>query len=135
MIGIMTLQLDKLIVGILAGPEEYAVYALGAMEIPLIGIVTGSITTIMWAEMRQAVEAGKMEKAVMLFRLSSEKSAYILLPAMVYLWINASSIMTLLYGEQYWDSAHPFRIYLFFCQSDVFALALCLLRSARIEQY
>ena len=43
MLGTISLQLDKVIVGTMCEPADFAAYALGAIEIPLIGIVTGSL--------------------------------------------------------------------------------------------
>ena len=112
MVGTLFKQLDKLVVSILRSPEEFAVYSLGAIEIPLITIVTGSITAVILADMRQAVSKNHFEEAVALFRKIAEKSAYILLPSTAFLLICADSLIALLFSSEYADSSIPFRIYL-----------------------
>jgi O-antigen/teichoic acid export membrane protein len=112
MFGTLTLQLDKLIVASLCGPEDFAVYANGAMEIPLIGVVTGAMASVILVDMRAAVVKGDHEEALRLFRLAAARSACILLPAMCFLFVFAEDIVTVLFSNKYVGSVLPFRIYL-----------------------
>ena len=112
MIGTISMQLDKILVSSMCTPEEFAVYANGAMEIPLIGIITGSITVVVLADMRKSVVAGDNEEALRLFRLTAEKSAYVLFPVMLFLMVSGSLFIQVLYSVRYVQSVIPFRIYL-----------------------
>jgi O-antigen/teichoic acid export membrane protein len=111
MMGALSIQLDRLIVGTLCTPEEFAVYSVGAFEIPLIGIVTGAMTSVALADMRRQISDNKHAEALKLFKEIAKTSSYILFPAMAYLLIEASSIIELLFTSQYKGSATPFRIY------------------------
>jgi len=110
--GTLTMQLDKMIVASLCRPEDFAVYANGAVEIPLLGIITGSIATVILVEMRAAVTKGDYEEALRLFRLAAAKSACILLPAMCFLFVFAEDVVTLLFSRKYAQSVLPFRLFL-----------------------
>lgn len=112
MFGTMTMQLDKVIVSVLTSPEEFAVFSNGAVEVPLIGIITGSVTVVVLAEMRKSAAEGKYQETVRLFRLTAEKTSYILFPAMFFLFISADSFIQTLFSEKYADSVVPFRWYL-----------------------
>ena len=112
MIGTITLQLDKVIVSAMCTPEDFAVYANGAIEIPLIGIVTGSISAVILADMRKLIVGGKKDEALTLFRKAAEKSAWIILPAMVFLFVSADLVIQILFSKKYSGSALPFRFYL-----------------------
>jgi O-antigen/teichoic acid export membrane protein len=112
MFGTMSLQLDKVIVSALTSPEEFAVYSNGAVEIPLIGIITGAVTVVVLADMRKSVADGNFQEAIRLFRLTAEKTSYILFPAMVFLFISADSFIQTLFSDKYADSVIPFRWYL-----------------------
>ncbi|OUW19015.1 MAG: hypothetical protein CBD18_01625 [Opitutales bacterium TMED158] len=112
MLGMLSKQLDKFIVSFMSDPERFAVYALGAMEIPLITIVTGSITAVVMVDLRQAIDEGRIKDSARLFRTIAEKSAYILLPAMFFFLVAADSLMTAFFSNEYAASAEPFRIYL-----------------------
>jgi O-antigen/teichoic acid export membrane protein len=113
MLGSITLQLHSIIVASLCSPEEFAVYINGAMEIPLIGVVTGSITTVVFAEMAELCAHGDRPAALRLFQDASLRSACILFPTMCFLIVAAHPFILVLYSEQYKDSALPFLIYLF----------------------
>lgn len=112
MFGSLTLQTHAMIVAALCTPEEFAVYINGAIEIPIIGIVVGSLTTILFAEMSNACAAGDMDKALSYFRSAAVQSACILFPTMVYFAIAAQPFITLLYSDAYRDSVTPFLLYL-----------------------
>jgi O-antigen/teichoic acid export membrane protein len=112
MVGTLTIKLDKLVVGFFSDPIAYVIYDFGAMEIPLIAVITGSITSVMVTEMRSALVAGEKEKAIALFRLSAEKSSMILFPVMFFFLVAAVPFVETLYGKAYTGSALPFRIYL-----------------------
>jgi O-antigen/teichoic acid export membrane protein len=112
MFGTMSMQLDKVIVSAMTSPEEFAVYANGAVEIPLIGIITGSVAAVVLADMRKNVINGEYHEAVRLFRLTAEKTSYILFPVMFFLLISGDSFIQTLFSEKYAQSVVPFRWYL-----------------------
>ncbi len=110
--GSIQTHLDRVLVSVHCLPEEFAIYSNGALEIPLIGIITSSIAVVILPEMRCAIASGKKQAALSLFRKAAEKSAVMLVPIMVFLLVVAESLMIFLYTEKYADSAVPFRIYL-----------------------
>jgi len=112
MFGTLSLQLDKIIVSLMCSPAEFAVYSLGAIEIPLIGIVTGATTSVMLVDMRRAIDKGDKAEALRLFRMIAEKTSLVLFPAMVFLMLMADTLMVYLFSSEYVESAVPFRIYL-----------------------
>jgi O-antigen/teichoic acid export membrane protein len=111
-IGTISLQLDKIIVSSMCSPEEFAVYSTGALEIPLIGIVTGSISSVMVVDFRKAFAAGNYSEALSLYRLVPAKSTILLFPVMVYLAIAAKPFIIVLFSEKYTASILPFMLYL-----------------------
>jgi O-antigen/teichoic acid export membrane protein len=113
MIGAISLQLDKALVSSFGTTEEFAIYVNGAMEIPLIGVLTGSIAAVLIGEMSKNIKENKLEEALKLFRLSANKTALVLFPMMIFFIYNAKGVMILLYSDKYVLSAWPFMIYLF----------------------
>jgi O-antigen/teichoic acid export membrane protein len=111
-IGTFSMQMDHLIVSSMCAPEEYAVYAIGAMEIPVIGIVTGAVMAVIMPDLRQMVELGKFDTAIRLFRVAATKTSMLLIPLMVILFVCASPLITTLFSEKYLESVAPFRWYL-----------------------
>lgn len=111
--GTLTLQLSNVVVSMLTSPEDFAVYANGAKEIPLIGIITGSIGVIIMADMAKNIKEGDFKKALELFRKSTTLSAIFLMPIMIFLMVFAESFVDVLFSNKYELSVLPFRIYLF----------------------
>lgn len=112
MFGTLSLLLDKVIVSSMSSPEEFAIYVNGAIEIPLIGIITGSIASVILADMVKYIDKGDKAKALELFKKASVKSALILFPVMVFLFITAKPFIVTLFSEKYLESVVPFCIYL-----------------------
>jgi len=112
MIGSIALQLDKFIISAMRTPEEFAVYSNGAIEIPLIGMITGAISTVILADMAAYCKKGEKQKALALFKKAAVHSALILLPAMAFLMVYADEFITILFSNKYEGSVGVFRIYL-----------------------
>jgi O-antigen/teichoic acid export membrane protein len=112
MLGTASLQLGQVIVSAMCTPEHFAVYVNGAVEIPLIGIVTGSMSTVLLADMRRMVAAGDEPAALSLFRRAAERGAMLLLPTMCFLMVAAEPFVTLMFSTRYIQSVLPFRLYL-----------------------
>lgn len=111
-LGTMTLQLPGVIVSSICTPEEFAVYSVGAFELPLVGIVTGSIATVLLADMAKLIAEGRTQEALQLFATGALRSAVLLLPAMCFLLVAAEPLVVLLFSEEYRQSVIPFRLYL-----------------------
>lgn len=109
----ISMQIDKTIVATLGTTEEFAIYVNGAIEIPIIGIITGSIASILITELSKSIKENDLKKALELFREASSKTALIIFPIMIYFIFNSKEFMVLLYSEKYELSALPFTIYLF----------------------
>jgi O-antigen/teichoic acid export membrane protein len=93
--------------------EEFANYVNGAIEIPLIGVITGSIASVILVDMTKYISEGNKQKALDLFKKAAVKSAAILFPVMVFLLIAGKPFIVTLYSEKYLESVVPFYIYLF----------------------
>jgi O-antigen/teichoic acid export membrane protein len=112
LIGTLSLTLDQVLVSMRSSVEAFAVYAIGAMEIPLIGIITGSITSVVLVDYTRYYKENRIPDILRLMHRAQVKSALILFPAMIFLWFITPSMMLVLYGPQYANAAVPFRIYL-----------------------
>ena len=111
-VGTLTKQLDKIVISSFFAASQYAVYANGAIEIPLIGIVTGSVTAVLMPEFVRLNARGKPERLVALWHSAICKVALIILPVMIFLLIYAPEFLTLLFSSKYAESATIFRVYL-----------------------
>ncbi|WP_295761771.1 oligosaccharide flippase family protein [uncultured Oscillibacter sp.] len=113
-VGALDLHLDQWIISTMMTPEEFAVYTRGAQELPFVGAITGSISTVIIVDLTKAAQKGEYTTAVDLFRKVSEKSSLFLLPAMVFFMAAARPLITLLYTEAYLEAVPVFQIYLLY---------------------
>lgn len=111
-LGKVDMSLDKLIVSSMCAPDIFAVYVNGSMEIPLIGVLTGSITSVLLPDIVRFYKEDNKTAALELWKRASVKCAMVLLPVMCFLMVMASEIMTILFSAKYAESVRPFRVYL-----------------------
>lgn len=111
-VGIATLSLDQMMVSMRCTPDILAVYSVGAMEIPLIGVITGSITSVVIVDYTCFYRKGDLRSIVQLIHKAMLKSAILILPVMTFLFCIAPELMRILFGKAYEWSSLPFRIYL-----------------------
>jgi O-antigen/teichoic acid export membrane protein len=110
--GTLNRQLDRLIMGIFYPPEVFAVYALGALELPLIGIVSAAIGTALLPDLVRRFGGGDRDGGIRLWGRGMEKSALVLFPATGFFLIMAWDFMEGLYGAHFRLSGWPFAVYL-----------------------
>ncbi|MCB5265457.1 MAG: oligosaccharide flippase family protein [Candidatus Cloacimonetes bacterium] len=108
LIGVLSVQLDKLMISSFFTPEQFAVFSLGAMELPLIGILINSVNAILLPNM----STENPKQMATLYSASVRKNAIIVFPLATVFFIFATEFMVFLYGNIYADAALYFRIYL-----------------------
>jgi len=111
--GIAGKNIDKFLISIMMTPKDLAIYANGAIEIPLIGAITGAIMVVILSDFTKLLNNGKIKETFQLWNKAVEMTSSILIPLMYILLLNADWLIVALYGEKYIDSAKPFKIYLF----------------------
>lgn len=111
-VGILTAQTDKLMVSYFFNPAKYAIYANGAIEVPFIGIITGSVNAVILPEFVKNWKAGKIDKMLTLWWNAMRKVGAILIPLMFFLLLYSKELLVLLFSSKYELSASIFSIYL-----------------------
>ena len=111
MLGAISLSLDKMIVSAMCPPEQFAVYVNGAMEIPLVGILTASVTAVLLPDFVRAHATGRHEELKTLWHRAMLKCLLVFLPVMAFVLVMAPELMRVLYSAGYEASAYPFRVY------------------------
>jgi O-antigen/teichoic acid export membrane protein len=108
LVGIMSVQLDKIMVSGFFTPQNFAVFSLGAMELPLIGILINSVNSVLLPNLnpKDPSALGK------LYRASVRKNALFIFPLTVVFFIFAQEFMVFIYGSLYASAALYFRWYL-----------------------
>ncbi|HUI30663.1 MAG TPA: oligosaccharide flippase family protein [Candidatus Acidoferrales bacterium] len=112
MMGIISKQIDKYLVTLFYSSDQFAVYAVGSKEIPLIAVITGSASAVLFPVLSNFGFLEMRHKFVEVWKNSISKTGFFLLPMMVFLLFSAGDFMYFLFGQKYVASATIFRIFL-----------------------
>ncbi|MCX7717725.1 MAG: oligosaccharide flippase family protein [Candidatus Sumerlaeaceae bacterium] len=113
LLDVLSTYLDRSLISIWYGNEDFAVYVYGAMEIPFISILMGSLMPVLLPRFSEMSLRDKTSAVLDLWHRATCKTAMVLFAVFfLFLWI-APSFLALLYSERYRSSALYFRIYLF----------------------
>lgn len=106
--------LDKWIVSLMCSPEEYAVFASGAHEVPFITAITNSVMTVIIVPLTEAFRDGDRTKAVGIIRKAAESTSMFLMPIMLLCFALAEPIICFIFTERYAGAVSIFVVYLLY---------------------
>jgi O-antigen/teichoic acid export membrane protein len=105
-------QTDKYIINHFLGREAFAIYSIGAIQIPIISIISGSVTSITFPLMAQYQKAKDYQGIITLWNRAMMKTAVMLFPFFVFLGVMVKPFFILLFTETYSSAIPVFLIYL-----------------------
>jgi O-antigen/teichoic acid export membrane protein len=111
-IGILNLQLDGILISAYFSKEVYAVYSVGALELPVIGLFTTSISLAIMPNIVIETEKGRLLSSLNLWHESSRKSSLLIFPTFIFFLVCGYDFIVLIYTQDYSKAAWPFLIYL-----------------------
>jgi len=127
-IGIIGINIDNVFVSTYFDIKSFAEYANGAMELPFIGIITGSIMAVLMPEFVKRYNDKKNNDVIRLWHSSIIKTAVLFFPLMCFLFIFSQELIIIFFSSIYKDgiSADIFRIYLLQlpCRLTIFGVVL-----------
>ena len=123
LVGVLGGMLDRGIVATRFTPADYAIYSVGALEIPLDSIFQASVATVLRAAMPALIRAGRHDEVVRLMREGVRKLSLIVLPCFVFLLAYSHEFITTLFTAEYERSVNVFRIYVFLMPLNMFLLS------------
>jgi O-antigen/teichoic acid export membrane protein len=109
-VGVISAQVDKLVISSYFSPELFAVFSVGAAELPFIGIITNSVNAVILPEMSKQTGNSVITD---LYKSAVRKNALLLFPVFAFCMIMAPQIIQTLYSAKYLGAVVFFRIYLF----------------------
>jgi O-antigen/teichoic acid export membrane protein len=123
LVGLIGGFFDRGIVATRFTPADYAIYSVGALEIPLDAIFQASVATVLRASMPALIRDGRHDEVQRLLREGVRKLSLIVLPCFVFLFAFAYDFITVLFTTEYARSVSVFRIYLFLMPLNMFILS------------
>lgn len=95
-------------VGYKFSSAEFAIYAYGCFEIPLIAMLSESVTSVLIPRMNELQLAGDRDEMIRLTARAMQKLALIYFPIYVFLMITAQTFIITLFTQNYAASASVF---------------------------
>ena len=114
--GLINQKLDKVVVGLFFSASQFAEFAIGSQELPLVTILPYTVASAMLPQLVERYNTGGKgvtgaRSAMELWHAGTRKVSLVMLPIAAFLLISAEPLMRVLYGEAYVAAAVPFRIY------------------------
>ena len=106
-------NLHFFVVGNRFNTAAFAIYAVGCFQLPLIGMLSESVNSVLIPRMTELQSADDRGTMVELLARASGKLALIYLPVFAFFFITAESVVALLFTEAYTASTPIFRTFLF----------------------
>lgn len=97
-------------VGYQFSPSEYAIYAYGCFELPLIAMLSESVTSVLIPRMNELQLVGDRDEMIRLLARSAQKLAFFYFPIYVFLMVTAKTFVVTLFTQDYELSASIFVI-------------------------
>ncbi len=127
----LSYDIDLLIVSSTYAMQEFAFYAAGAFELPLVSILRKTSATISKPRLVALYREQRVDEVLALFREVVRKIAVIALPCFVFLFVMAEPFIRLLYTATYLPSVPIFRVYLLLIPLSCAALNILIQTTGR----
>ena len=112
-VGFLAVYLDKNVVATyFKEAADFARYQAGAMEVPVVSVIVGSVSAVMLPKLSELQHKGRNSEICGILAGAIEKVAWLTWPLFTMLFVLAESLYIFLWGPEYALSAAPFRIYL-----------------------
>lgn len=91
-------------------PADFAVYAYGCFQLPLIAMLSESVSSVLIPHMNTLQQADDRDEMIRLTARAMQKLAFVYFPLYVFLMVTAGTFIVTLFTHQYDDSTPIFMI-------------------------
>ncbi len=103
---------DKFIINKYIEAEEFAVYAVSFVSIPILSHFFKSIHNVVVPEISIHLSNNRMKEATILWQKTVEKTSSLTIPSVFIFWLMAHEIIGIMYPPEYSEAANYYRIYI-----------------------
>lgn len=106
-IGMLSIQLDKFVISGFFTPAQFAVFSVGAMELPFISILSNSVNAILLPQI-----SGDPAQMKDIYRAAVRKNTLIIFPLCLLFFLFADPLIRIIYTSTYAAAVPYFQMYL-----------------------
>lgn len=111
MVGTISAEFDKLLIGRLMDTAQLAIYTNAAKELPL-SIVSASITAVLLPHINRLINEKQIDEAVKLWGIATEISLIFISLIVAGIFTFAEDVLAFLYSDKYLPGLPVFRVYI-----------------------
>jgi O-antigen/teichoic acid export membrane protein len=113
LVAYLAMYMDKNIVAAwFTDKSIYAKFQAGALEVPFVSVLVGSVSVVMLPHLSRLQHEGKLAEMADLLAEGVEKVAWLVFPIFTLLMVLADPLYVTFWGPAYAEAALPFRLYL-----------------------
>ncbi len=112
-LGILSSNLDKIIISGFLGATYYAIYINGSYQIPLLAIFISSVVAVIAPDITSLHYQKENVRLISIIRKSIDKTSMLVLPLFLFFLITSKEFILTLYSDKFYASIAIFRITLF----------------------
>ena len=90
---------------------EFAIYAVGIFQLPLLALVVQSVADVMLVRMSEAHRVSDQGTMRRVWHMATERLGLVLIPVWMFAELVAPALIEVLFGEQYLPSVPTFRLF------------------------
>jgi len=109
-IWVIQRDLDNYFVSATLGPRDYAIYAVGWLEIPLISLFLESVVQVLIIRVSKLQQQGQKDEILRITAAATSQLAAVQLPVYMILLVAGRDLIVLLYTKAYEPSAKIFAV-------------------------
>ncbi len=104
------LKMNQFFVSYFFDARNFAIYSVGAFNLPLVNMVTSSVANVMIPELSRFQKSGQTKEILRVWYNSIRKMNLIIYPLFVFFFCFANEFIVIMFTRQYIESAIIFRI-------------------------
>ncbi len=112
LVSMINFYIDQLMVSFLLPISDYSNLRIGSFQIPFIGIITGSLLTVMVPKISKYYKEKRYNEIVNLWSHSIEKATILLIPIIVFCIVFAHEIITIFFTDKFIGAVGIFQVYM-----------------------
>jgi O-antigen/teichoic acid export membrane protein len=110
-LGYVTAYMDKIVMSFFLTPQSFAVYSLGAREIPFISVIGFAAANVLMPHLVDDVNVNRYDQVRRRWRLACERTAMATYLFGAFCIWHAEDVIQFLFSSLYKESSVPFRIF------------------------
>ncbi|MGN6439121.1 MAG: lipopolysaccharide biosynthesis protein [Agriterribacter sp.] len=111
-IAVINVNLNKAVVLSLESKEAFAIFSVGAFEIPIFAMLSASFSQNIYPKLVQFIHNGEKDKAKKLWIDTTKRVSFLTYPLLLLLMIFAKQVIYIIYTKDYHESVILFQTFL-----------------------